>query len=387
MFFLLTSSKVKESRLKEAMSLFSASGFDLYAADPHSPSSPLYSPVTDDCVSADFVPTSCQRTGAVLTCSVSEMNAKNRSNSVSSVASHAAQSPRLKSHSPTAGEVRILSPDLACVGLSDDLGIDHWGLKIIKLIAFPDLIPTPHSTITQPSSTLKKSVTIPIPSSRSPPALDLFLGNEFLVKDYSSSENSSPTSSDEDGYFSHSPQSVSTSLLSINPSHSHSDLALTASGYKSASKHPLSNGRPPFPPISVETESSRTASAQKSPSKIPFFSFTRTAEGSSLTADVNVLAALFPPKERHMVICGGELDAADLRVQHKRHNKEPYLSNEGEDEDEDGLCHHSKKLANLDIGRSSSRNGDKSTSSSYKCLQIDLRGYGLGTSCPDSTLS
>ncbi len=35
-------------------------------------------------------------------------------------------------------KVRMLSPDLACVGLSDDLGIDHWGLKLSS--SLPSLI-------------------------------------------------------------------------------------------------------------------------------------------------------------------------------------------------------------------------------------------------------
>jgi len=77
---------------------------------------------------------------------------------------------------------------------------------------------------------------------------------------------------------------------------------------------------------------------------VPFFSFTRTSEGSSLTTDVSLLAALFPPSERHMLICAGELDALDA-----------HESNSNQDQDDDTL----------------------SEGGTLKCLQIDLRNFGL----------
>lgn len=83
--------------------------------------------------------------------------------------------------------------------------------------------------------------------------------------------------------------------------------------------------------------------------KVPFFSFTRTPEGSSLTTSAGLLAALFPPSERYMVICGGELDGADERMARQERGIE--------DPDDDDA-------SNLD--------------STLKCLQIDLRKYGLG---------
>ncbi|KAF9444579.1 hypothetical protein P691DRAFT_836487 [Macrolepiota fuliginosa MF-IS2] len=42
----------------------------------------------------------------------------------------------------------------------------------------------------------------------------------------------------------------------------------------------------------------------KSTSPHSIFHFTRTMEGSSLTADVKTLAALFPPEEGHLLIRG-----------------------------------------------------------------------------------
>ena len=50
---------------------------------------------------------------------------------------------RSHSHSPSGCDVQILDPDLTCIGLQDD-NADVWGLKIMKLVAFPDLITGPH---------------------------------------------------------------------------------------------------------------------------------------------------------------------------------------------------------------------------------------------------
>jgi hypothetical protein len=82
-----------------------------------------------------------------------------------------------------------------------------------------------------------------------------------------------------------------------------------------------------------------TSPSSSRQSAVGFFSFTRTSEGSSLTTDVSLLASLFPPGERHMVICSGELDAVE---------------NPTVEED------------------------DESSGGILKCLQIDLRRFGLG---------
>ncbi|TEB35731.1 hypothetical protein FA13DRAFT_1728581 [Coprinellus micaceus] len=221
---------------------------------------------------------------------------------------------RSKSHSPASSDVRILAPDLACVGLSDEFGVDNWGLKIVKLVAFPDLIPGT-STSSQNSSTT----------------------------------DCSSLASDDDGYFSYSPQSTSPSSEYPSRSHSFDDLHSPISPpSKSASKHSYTNPymrspsrRSTYP--SKHSEYTTSSSHQ-------FFSFTRTPEGSSLTADVCVLATLFPPNERHMVICGGELAAADERI---ASGMTDYASDT--EDDGEGI-------------------GD---SSMLKCLQLDLRKFGL----------
>ena len=215
----------------------------------------------------------------------------------------------------------MLSPDLACVGLSDEFGVDHWGLKIVKLVAYPDLI-LPTKSRSEDSS-LRST----------PPVLDKPMLPDLFPSFYAMTPSLSPSSPlselNDDGYFSHSPQSSPKHKLYKIPSRSHSDL--TTLSLSTPSKH----NRKPAP-------SSARSSGFNSPtmeSQVPFFSFTRTAEGSSLTTDVRLLATLFPPHERHMVICGAELDVAD-------------------DDSEDEL---------------SDLHG-----STLKCLQVDLRQFGLG---------
>ncbi|KAF8914206.1 hypothetical protein CPB84DRAFT_1840939 [Gymnopilus junonius] len=340
---------VKESRLQEAMDLFASAGFHLYSSEPHSPISPSLSPGVDDRSSVDFTLQSAH--GAVLTRNMeaSELPSSSLKPGETETLSTGQQSPR-KSHSPTSGEVRILHPDLACVGLSEELGVDYWGLKLIKLVAFPDLIPSHAPT----SAKARNGLDTMHPFQT--PVVDLSSASLF-----NSDASSSSSSSEDDGYFSHSPQNVSTTSLTSNTSRSYSDLqslsCTSSSLYQSPSKHfvshltPLSPITPKakIPPLSVSTETSvhaLTTSHSKRDSYLPFFTFTRTPEGSSLTTDVHVLAALFPPQERHMVICSGELDAADLRLASAD-------SSDEEDEAGDDFSH------------------------SLKCLQIDLRRFGL----------
>ncbi|KAF8969424.1 hypothetical protein BDZ97DRAFT_1795567 [Flammula alnicola] len=385
---------VKESRLQEAMDLFASAGFDLYRSDSNPPISPSYSPITDDGASANFPSHSTQNMGAVFTRNISEKNLPKTSDMTSSEApATGQQSPRSKSHSPTSGEVRILRPDLACVGLSDELGVDHWGLKIVKLVAFPDLIPpSPRVANLRPRSASKKSTHDNLATPYSlPPVVDLTSAPLFQTHLNGGSSSSSSSSSDDDGYFSHSPQNVSTTSLTTSTSRSYSDLqslSYNSSMYKPPSKHfaanlsPLSPITPkaqtPLPRLTVVTDATRMTAPPKTESHVPFFSFTRTPEGSSLTADVDVLATLFPPHERHMVICSGELDAADLRLQGELQGQGSYSSDEDEEgEFGDALYLHVRGSARRSRSRSSGSGNDDSNGNSLKCLQIDLRRFGL----------
>ena len=56
---------------------------------------------------------------------------------------HPHPSTRSTSHSPSGCDVQVLAPDLTYIGLADE-NADVWGLKIVKLVAYPDLITGRH---------------------------------------------------------------------------------------------------------------------------------------------------------------------------------------------------------------------------------------------------
>ncbi|KAJ6628945.1 hypothetical protein B0H10DRAFT_2160830 [Mycena sp. CBHHK59/15] len=294
---------VKEQRLDEAMALFSAAGFALYTSDPNLLTHHLDPP---------------SPTSSVLTRSGPESpHPKSRSKSKS------------KSHSPLSRDVRVLAPDLTCVGLADD-SADHWALKIVKLVAFPDLIPG--------ASPLRKRRRPPSPSP--PPPLRR-------------PSPPSPTLAADDGYFSHSPSP------------------------------PASDSEPekgdPVPPSRAQPVPSRLAALPdalawpppdtefepESETAVPFFSFTRTPEGSSLTASARVLAALFPRAERHMVICSSELDAADAALGAPPASPSSPFSPS------------SPSSSATPTSSSPPPEDDDDAPGLLTCLQVDLRRFGL----------
>ncbi|KAH7916275.1 hypothetical protein BJ138DRAFT_996108 [Hygrophoropsis aurantiaca] len=383
---------VKESRLQEVMNLLGSAGFDLYSSDPDLLTSRVVSPILspilmDDSSVADIGHDFTTESGAVLTRTRSSIDA---SVSAAAIAFHnlavhrntQGESPELspipprlpsraKSHSPTAGEVVVLSPNLACVGLSDD-NIDTWSLKIVKLVAFPELIPAKRSS--RPSKKSSSSddsrghpsgfIAIPHPINTSSPFSSPRRGHHRR----DSSSDSLSSSSEEEGYFSHSPRGnlSAASLLSYR---SYPDLVKSAPvsspSFKPTAKHltapvaplsplsPLDPLAPRHPGLGHSEKTGGSSSAIKKQIygnnhyDVPFFSFTRTSEGSSLTTDVSMLAMLFPPNERYMVKCSGELDILDAQ------NSD--AESESEDDAED---------ASLQGG-------------TLKCLQIDLRRFGL----------
>ncbi|KAF9077004.1 hypothetical protein BDP27DRAFT_1379868 [Rhodocollybia butyracea] len=373
---------VKEARLQDVMSLFSAAGFDIYSSS-NSLLSPPPSPLLDSHDESDAP------AGAVLT------RTRTTDSLTSSVVlpAHDATESRNKSHSPVSTHVRILSPDLACVGLSDE-HVDHWSLKIIKLIAFPDLIPTSKSPRTTPKNELPTGILFGGQYFRRSSSDDSYLN-------YASSSSSDDDDDSEEGYFSHSPASLSgRSLVTSSTSSCVSDSAeprlgssprppfASPASYRPSSKHlmgPLS----PLSPITpmagnhasftkqpsftsdhrkYSHSSSRSRSTSGSGSaithRIPFFNITRTLEGTSFTTDVEILARLFPPRERYMVVCGGELDAADEQI--ARQEEEEFCS-DGPDDDSLGRdAETSRERPDLD-----------GESGLLKCLQIDLRNFGL----------
>ncbi|GLB34047.1 putative ACT domain containing protein [Lyophyllum shimeji] len=352
---------VKESRLQETMSLLADAGFDIYTGSDTSPISPARMKDRSSLDDARPIPAPAVPITRPRSATDSELIKPDSSPGVNEdkISAAKASSPaRKKSSSPTAGEVLLLPSDLACVGLSEELGADHWGLKIVKLVAFPELItpsaPPPYpshaaltpTTMTNPLYSLRKSST-PL-FDFSPP----LLGSQSRSSSPFTSSSNSGSSSEDDGYFSYSPQTKS--LLSVITSASRSETELREpSTIPSPDKHrsrranqPLS----PAPPAPYRPLNADPAGPGPSPprSQVPFFSYTRTSEGSSLTADVYVLAALFPPPERDMIICSGELDAADSRLarSHRYDDAE-------DDEGVDGI------------------------GSILSCLQIDLQRFGL----------
>ncbi|KAG9317365.1 hypothetical protein JVU11DRAFT_1564 [Chiua virens] len=364
---------VKEFRLREAMSLFGAAGFDLYSSDPEPLMSrvvsPLLSPVLPDVFHiSDIGPEFSSESGAVLTRTRSSVD---RSVSVSTLHSlgsdthkksgtdrstHARPPSRNKSHSPSCNDVTVLPSKLACVGLADE-SVDSWSLKIVKLVAFPDLIPVKKPRLSRSSgrnngsrklSTSKKFDEITIPSFLSWPR-----------RGSHSTDSTSSSSEEDEGYLSHSPRRNSPLILPITGSRSYPDVSHAipslAPSFKPTIKALVSQVSTLSP---VECQSpSLGRSVIYSPAdkqtngvcpRVPFFSFTRTSEGSSLTTDVTLLAALFPPGERHMLICAGELDTLDVHVDNSD-------SDSDQDQDSDAL----------------------SEGGTLKCLQIDLRRFGL----------
>ncbi|KAJ7178911.1 hypothetical protein C8R46DRAFT_618532 [Mycena filopes] len=384
---------VKERRLAEAMSLFAAAGFALYAADPNLLTALSEPPPTASSTRERSGSAPLPSTSAVLSRSSSKSSSRTGSSGKSREKAQSTPTPKSKSPaSVPLRDVRVLASDLACVGLADDEA-DHWALKIVKLVAFPDLIPL--STVVASSSAAfhRRHRTSPVEEE---------------------DEN-------DDGYFSHSPSPTidepdlesglqALKLEGEGPAEENGeDSPVPASGARpvpsrlDALPGPLAwlatNEYGSAPEVSDEPqEADKTADAaprrleQDQQSRphvehtIPFFSFTRTPEGSSLTAGVRVLAALFPRAERHMVICGGELDAAD---------REAEAASAASHSPSSSSCFSSVSSSpireNMDDGGSAGYDsGDESDEDDdddvdpdshplLSVLQVDLRGAGLDT--------
>ncbi|KAI0036728.1 hypothetical protein K488DRAFT_81723 [Vararia minispora EC-137] len=316
---------VKTSRLRETMKIFAAAGFDVFSSDtsaiPLSPSG-LVSPSLGDFFN---VPT--------LLDGVTELPACEQSSATPGLR----RSPmRTSSLPPSSSDVRVLEPDLTCIGLSDDAA-DTWSLKIIKLFAYPELI-RPHSgAFLSANSSPISSYYLHGPSS--PVSTSEFSDEEEGY--HSASQN------DDIGDGRHIRSTSSSPVLAPRVSRSHSLESSVDSRRSRRSAIQLHR-------MATVTELTRLSGDSPPPSTsalkrfaVPFFSFTRTAEGSSLTAPTALLAALFPPSERHMVMRGNDLD--DL-----------------ETDDSAGASElHDSEVEN------------DGKSSPMRCLQIDLRQFGL----------
>lgn len=248
--------------------------------------------------------------------------------------------------------MRVLDSELACVGLSEEFGVDSWGMKIVKLVAFPELIfsfgrkdskNTPDSDFSIPSSCQSLD---PEEGEHRYPPYSSYNGPTVELSSTTHDHESSPAVA------SSGPRSrvcSDGSLFSIDTN--------TSSDNSSESKMTS----PSTPSSSIHEDEllekpQKERSSSPSPLTVPFFSFIRTQEGSSLTTDVKVLSTLFPPEQRHLLVCGGSLE---LGV--KLDEGYGVGSDEGDEisDDDDG--------ADMSIGE-------------LKCLQVDLRRFGLGKS-------
>lgn len=397
------------------MSLLASAGFDLYSSDPENLTSqvsafasPTLSPLmvsTDDNASVNLLDLSASVTvhtispesGAVFTRSRSSTDperspqyAKNSSRTLL---------PRSQSHSPSACEVRILEPDLTSIGLSDDTA-DMWTTKIIKLLAFPDLISCSgigRSGRGRSSAPDRRQPSLESDFPSTPPnELDSVTGTlgdtVRLLWTLDSESDSSSSQTDDttrDGLYTprdSNPQSPSELLFDAEHGKPWQEDGCSTedadvndgSTYFSSSRDTGSVDEddpsylvPPSAQLNMDTPTvektinvssptrSQSASASSTyesseDSLVPFFSFTRTPEGSSLTASVPLLAALFPPSERHMVSCCDELDILDSRA----------VSPE--------------QASRSDAEADGAEESDGKLSGTLKCLQIDLRKFGLG---------
>ncbi|KAI0772105.1 hypothetical protein BD413DRAFT_604214 [Trametes elegans] len=401
---------VKEGRLAEVMTLLGSAGFDLYLSDPTNLTaqistfaSPLTSPTGADDQAVSFIDLNTFKGsgrnsfdtdgGIVFTRSRSNTNGTSSSSgsrsrdqnersslldeprmpeaemdSHSPIPSVRPAPSRTPSHSPSGCDVRVLSPDMTCVGLSDD-SADTWGLKIVKLISFPELIV---GTSVAPTVPEKRTRHARVPSPLELSALpeehihvlsfgegEVGSGSDTTTRVGPESPKKDPAAADDvespiaelvrgppdDTLDGDDSSDDGENARRCRPKLAHLDSLRTAKAASQGS------------PVSPRSRSTSTSSSESAPPPlVPFFSFTRTPEGSSLAAPVSLLAALFPASERHMVMCSQELDILDSQ------NASP----ERWEEEDGGLLDDADTDGEL-----------PEPQGTLKCLQIDLRKFGL----------
>lgn len=326
------------------MSLFASAGFDLYNAESTT--------FTAETLSTPVSPVD---TTSAFTRSRSSTDASRHSSRHShptaglSTINDDGNTPAApaKSHSPSSSEVHVLDTDLICVGLSDE-HVEQWMLKVLKLIAFPDLVPSCSISRTPEAADAGKMTESIILSND--PAMSSSRAHSPESSSWSFNDDSSIAEDDEG-------DSSSASEFEVDQANeSTSSLATSTVESREDSKDGRARSDSLSSSMSADLDLHGRQSKDDSPRSkpIPFFTFTRTPEGSSLTTDAAVLATLFSESERHMVICGDELEAVDRRL----------MTGGVESDDDD--------------------ESDAEDSGTLKCLEIDLRRFGLGMSFPYS---
>ncbi|CEL58106.1 hypothetical protein RSOLAG1IB_02851 [Rhizoctonia solani AG-1 IB] len=167
--------------------------------------------------------------------------------------------------------VEAVAADLAVIGLNEDAS-DSWLSRMILLMLYPNMIVTPWAS---PSACKPRDETDL--ESETPAELD---------------NHCSPDDGEE--HQDDHPASPTSPAASLSPAASASPHAqATSSTVRSQSTTLRSSRRSASPPQ-------------------PFFSFTRAkGECASVVADVRLLASLFPPADRHMVLSAHELEGVD----------------------------------------------------------------------------
>ncbi|VDB90180.1 unnamed protein product [Peniophora sp. CBMAI 1063] len=333
---------VKASRLHEVLSIFSSAGYDLLSSNP-------------DTLSSSYAPFDAPRKdswdGTVLT--------RRRSSTASSSGAHSVLSPppldnlaeegvegppmprpamtRTTSHSPAPTDVRVLNPDLTCIGLAEE-SADVWLLRLVKLVAYPELIVADDASVARLAS---QSPPISPTAPREAP-----LGDSALPSD---------EEPEEDGYYSASPHSRSASGSPVNGVSASRSQSVEGSSERRGGKYSHLHRITTVAEQAARLRGNGSVNGNAPPSSsscrrtfagytVPFFSITRTDEGTSLIAPTATIAALFPASDRHMVIRGNDLDELDAG---------------GAPEADDGDA------------------GEEPRGGPMRCLQIDLRQFGL----------
>lgn len=222
--------------------------------------------------------------------------------------------PRGYSFSPgNRPDICVLPSDLVVVGLSDDS--DAWATKLIRLLLFSE------------------EVQAAVPSAR---------------KERTSFDE--PKKSNGVG----EPKKVFPTMASVperRPAEDEDDEE------DNASYHSLDEDEAVADDVSEssgsESDSDASCLASSSSTSQPFFSLTRTclyssSTSSSLTSDIHLLAALFPPNERHWIFCADEFERLGIRDGDEFDEGE----NDGVEERDEG--------------------------SFLRCLHVDLQDFGLG---------
>ncbi|KAI5124750.1 hypothetical protein M0805_005384 [Coniferiporia weirii] len=459
---------VKASRLAEVLQLLDAAGFSLYNTDPYSTGTSMPVGILDGLTDYSVIQLQEEANGYVVSQpgspGASAVLSRTRSPSMASLTalSHAMSrtgthgdiaaptvgmvhrqrmvdslsntSPvtryKKKTLSPTAAPVKVLTPDIVCVGLNESAA-DVWSTKILTLVGYPELIPVPvlapsssspvplnrdmkrcesltnslyedlaHTHCANPELGQISPITDSAPEESIPSKK--FRLSDFRTDHYPDDESSrdsvSPVSlsscstsdNDEEYFSSPSPydrvrDSSTPSLLSGATRSSARSLPEQFTSHRKSKRltlarlltsvalndTPRTSSASPSPTEHVASTRTRVEDKGKtghvaSP-RVSFFSFTRTAEGSSLTTELSVLAALFSCDERHMIICSESLlDAGDAL-------------NERVADAERSAAHRKSYVFNLEHEDDLLvvEEAEQDVPGMMKCLQLDLQKFGL----------